>query len=85
MFHKGQNEAIKYLDMHLVILSCYLSRNGTTSLFPDPFLTLSLSVPEEAPAGVITTVMNSTVRVKWNEAQNVRGLLLGYKVQYHFF
>lgn len=24
--------------------------------------------------------MNSTVRVEWNEAQNVRGLLLGYKV-----
>lgn len=28
-------------------------------------------------------VMNSTVRVKWNEAQNVRGLLLGYKVPDH--
>nr|XP_046252346.1 neural cell adhesion molecule L1.1-like isoform X3 [Scatophagus argus] len=36
--------------------------------------------PEEAPTGVETTVMNSTVRVKWNEAQNVRGLLLGYKI-----
>ncbi|XP_045912589.1 neural cell adhesion molecule L1.1-like isoform X1 [Micropterus dolomieu] len=36
--------------------------------------------PEEAPTGVTTTVMNSTVRVKWNEAQNVRGLLLGYKL-----
>ncbi|XP_070696233.1 neural cell adhesion molecule L1.1-like isoform X2 [Pempheris klunzingeri] len=36
--------------------------------------------PEEAPTGVDTTVMNSTVRVKWNEAQNVRGLLLGYKI-----
>uniref|UniRef100_A0A8C6U5L5 Neural cell adhesion molecule L1 n=1 Tax=Neogobius melanostomus TaxID=47308 RepID=A0A8C6U5L5_9GOBI len=38
-------------------------------------------VPLEAPGGVDVTVMNSTVRVKWNEAQNVRGLLLGYKVQ----
>uniref|UniRef100_A0A671YQ68 Neural cell adhesion molecule L1 n=1 Tax=Sparus aurata TaxID=8175 RepID=A0A671YQ68_SPAAU len=36
--------------------------------------------PEEAPTGVHTTVMNSTVRVNWNEAQNVRGQLLGYKV-----
>ncbi|XP_070766499.1 neural cell adhesion molecule L1.1-like [Enoplosus armatus] len=36
--------------------------------------------PEEAPTGVATTVMNSTVRVKWKEAQNVRGLLLGYKI-----
>lgn len=43
-------------------------------------LSVSLSEPEEAPTGVATTVMNSTVRVKWNEAQNVRGLLLGYKV-----
>lgn len=37
-------------------------------------------VPLEAPAGVAVTVLNSTVRVKWNEAQNVRGLLLGYKI-----
>ncbi|KAM8755112.1 neural cell adhesion molecule L1.1-like isoform 2-T2 [Acanthopagrus schlegelii] len=36
--------------------------------------------PEEAPTGVHTTVMNSTIRVKWNEAQNVRGRLLGYKI-----
>ncbi|TDH11103.1 hypothetical protein EPR50_G00082370 [Perca flavescens] len=36
--------------------------------------------PAEAPTGVTTTVMNSTVRVKWNEAQNVRGLLQGYKI-----
>lgn len=36
--------------------------------------------PEEAPTGVTTTVMSSTVRVKWNEAQNVRGLLQGYKI-----
>lgn len=45
------------------------------------FVYLSLSEPAEAPTGVTTTVMNSTVRVKWNEAQNVRGLLQGYKVQ----
>uniref|UniRef100_A0A673A4Y5 Neural cell adhesion molecule L1.1 n=1 Tax=Sphaeramia orbicularis TaxID=375764 RepID=A0A673A4Y5_9TELE len=36
-------------------------------------------LPMEAPSGVSVTVMNSTVRVKWNEAQKVRGLLLGYK------
>ncbi|KAM3618414.1 uncharacterized protein V6R79_020150 [Siganus canaliculatus] len=36
--------------------------------------------PAEAPTGVGTSVMNSTVTVKWNEAQNVRGLLLGYKI-----
>lgn len=36
--------------------------------------------PAEAPTGVQTTVMNSTVQVRWNEAQNIRGLLLGYKV-----
>uniref|UniRef100_A0A3P8PDA1 Neural cell adhesion molecule L1 n=1 Tax=Astatotilapia calliptera TaxID=8154 RepID=A0A3P8PDA1_ASTCA len=36
--------------------------------------------PEEAPTGVSTTVMNSTIRVSWNEAQRVRGLLLGYRV-----
>uniref|UniRef100_A0A7N8Y9I8 Neural cell adhesion molecule L1.1-like n=1 Tax=Mastacembelus armatus TaxID=205130 RepID=A0A7N8Y9I8_9TELE len=35
--------------------------------------------PQEAPTGVESTVMNRTVRVKWKEAQNVRGLLLGYK------
>ncbi|XP_047445758.1 neural cell adhesion molecule L1-like isoform X2 [Mugil cephalus] len=37
-------------------------------------------MPEEAPTGVSTTVMNSTVIVRWNEAQKVRGLLLGYKI-----
>uniref|UniRef100_A0A8D3B0Y5 Neural cell adhesion molecule L1.1-like n=1 Tax=Scophthalmus maximus TaxID=52904 RepID=A0A8D3B0Y5_SCOMX len=36
--------------------------------------------PDDAPTGVETTVMNSTVRVKWNEAQSIRGRLLGYKV-----
>ncbi|XP_026189309.1 neural cell adhesion molecule L1.1-like isoform X2 [Mastacembelus armatus] len=36
--------------------------------------------PQEAPTGVESTVMNRTVRVKWKEAQNVRGLLLGYKI-----
>uniref|UniRef100_A0A3Q3W986 Neural cell adhesion molecule L1.1 n=1 Tax=Mola mola TaxID=94237 RepID=A0A3Q3W986_MOLML len=36
--------------------------------------------PAEAPTGVRTTVINSTVQVQWNAAQNVRGLLLGYKV-----
>ncbi|XP_068566599.1 neural cell adhesion molecule L1.1-like isoform X2 [Cebidichthys violaceus] len=36
--------------------------------------------PEEAPTGVSTTVMNSTIRVQWNEAQKVRGLLQGYKI-----
>ncbi|XP_038165165.1 neural cell adhesion molecule L1.1-like isoform X3 [Cyprinodon tularosa] len=36
--------------------------------------------PEEPPTGVSFTVMNSTVRVTWNEAQNVRGHLLGYKI-----
>ncbi|CAK6982232.1 neural cell adhesion molecule L1-like, partial [Scomber scombrus] len=36
--------------------------------------------PEEPPGGVAVTVMNSTVRVMWNEAQRVRGLLLGYKI-----
>ncbi|XP_074538335.1 neural cell adhesion molecule L1.1-like [Halichoeres trimaculatus] len=36
--------------------------------------------PEEAPTGVSIMVMNSTVRVKWNEAQNVRGKLKGYKI-----
>ncbi|XP_004567617.2 neural cell adhesion molecule L1.1 isoform X2 [Maylandia zebra] len=38
--------------------------------------------PEEAPTGVSTTVMNSTIRVSWNEAQRVRGLLLGYRIYY---
>uniref|UniRef100_A0A3B4X7A8 Neural cell adhesion molecule L1.1-like n=1 Tax=Seriola lalandi dorsalis TaxID=1841481 RepID=A0A3B4X7A8_SERLL len=37
--------------------------------------------PEDAPTGIETTVWNSTVRVRWNEAQNIRGLLLGYKVR----
>lgn len=39
-----------------------------------------LSEPEEAPTGVSSTVMNSTIRVRWNKAQKVRGRLLGYKV-----
>ncbi|XP_019746295.1 neural cell adhesion molecule L1.1-like isoform X2 [Hippocampus comes] len=37
-------------------------------------------VPEEFPSDVAVRVMNRTVRVRWNEAQNVRGLLLGYKI-----
>ncbi|XP_020791244.1 neural cell adhesion molecule L1.1-like [Boleophthalmus pectinirostris] len=37
-------------------------------------------VPLEAPGGVNVTVVNSTAKVKWNEAENVRGLLLGYKI-----
>lgn len=41
---------------------------------------LLLSEPEEAPTGVSTTVMNSTVRVSWKEAERVRGRLLGYRV-----
>ncbi|KAK5864078.1 hypothetical protein PBY51_001051 [Eleginops maclovinus] len=36
--------------------------------------------PEEAPTGISTAVMDSTVRVSWEEAKNVRGLLLGYKI-----
>uniref|UniRef100_H3BYV2 Neural cell adhesion molecule L1 n=1 Tax=Tetraodon nigroviridis TaxID=99883 RepID=H3BYV2_TETNG len=36
--------------------------------------------PAEAPTEVQTTVVNSTVTVKWNKAQNVRGLLQGYKI-----
>uniref|UniRef100_A0A3B4FEH7 Neural cell adhesion molecule L1.1-like n=1 Tax=Pundamilia nyererei TaxID=303518 RepID=A0A3B4FEH7_9CICH len=36
--------------------------------------------PEEAPTGVSTTVLNSTIRVSWNKAQRVRGWLLGYRV-----
>ncbi|XP_037629580.1 neural cell adhesion molecule L1.1-like isoform X2 [Sebastes umbrosus] len=48
---------------------------------PDPKIGHSgEDVPDDAPTGVTTTVMNSTIRVKWNEAQNVRGLLLGYKI-----
>lgn len=39
-----------------------------------------MSVPEEFPSDVAVRVMNRTVLVRWNEAQNVRGLLLGYKV-----
>uniref|UniRef100_A0A3Q1ENK4 Neural cell adhesion molecule L1.1-like n=1 Tax=Acanthochromis polyacanthus TaxID=80966 RepID=A0A3Q1ENK4_9TELE len=35
--------------------------------------------PEEPPGGVSTLVKNRTVVVKWNEAQRVRGRLLGYK------
>ncbi|GAA6229497.1 neural cell adhesion molecule L1-like isoform X3 [Lates japonicus] len=37
-------------------------------------------VPEDSPTGVETTVMNSTVRVSWKEAEKVRGRLLGYKI-----
>ncbi|XP_078144162.1 neural cell adhesion molecule L1.1-like [Centroberyx gerrardi] len=37
-------------------------------------------VPLEAPGGVEVTVMNSTVRVRWDQAQRVQGLLLGYKI-----
>lgn len=40
----------------------------------------SLLEPAEPPTGVTTTVINSTVTVKWDAAQDVRGLLLGYKV-----
>ncbi|KAK1898048.1 Neural cell adhesion molecule L1, partial [Dissostichus eleginoides] len=36
--------------------------------------------PQEAPTNVSTKVIDSTVIVKWKEAQNVRGLLLGYKI-----
>uniref|UniRef100_A0A3P8TXX1 Neural cell adhesion molecule L1 n=1 Tax=Amphiprion percula TaxID=161767 RepID=A0A3P8TXX1_AMPPE len=36
--------------------------------------------PEESPGGVSTLVKNRTVLVKWNEAQRVRGRLLGYKI-----
>ncbi|XP_008413114.1 neural cell adhesion molecule L1.1-like isoform X2 [Poecilia reticulata] len=38
--------------------------------------------PEEPPTGVALSVMNSTVRVTWNEAQNVRGHLLGYRLYF---
>ncbi|XP_034027935.1 neural cell adhesion molecule L1.1-like isoform X2 [Thalassophryne amazonica] len=37
-------------------------------------------LPLEAPGGVAVTVINSTVRVKWNEAQKVQGRLRGYKL-----
>ncbi|KAK2851997.1 hypothetical protein Q5P01_008273 [Channa striata] len=37
-------------------------------------------MPEEAPTEIDSTVTNSTVKVTWNEAQNVRGVLLGYKI-----
>ncbi|XP_054632880.1 neural cell adhesion molecule L1.1-like isoform X2 [Dunckerocampus dactyliophorus] len=37
-------------------------------------------VPEEAPSGVTVRVMNRTIALRWNEAQNVRGLLLGYRI-----
>ncbi|XP_027865848.1 neural cell adhesion molecule L1.1-like isoform X1 [Xiphophorus couchianus] len=36
--------------------------------------------PEEPPTGVAFSVVNSTVTVTWNEAQNVRGHLLGYRL-----
>ncbi|XP_013882383.1 neural cell adhesion molecule L1, partial [Austrofundulus limnaeus] len=36
--------------------------------------------PEEPPTGVTCIVTNNTVRVTWNEAQRVRGQLLGYKI-----
>ncbi|XP_030589702.1 neural cell adhesion molecule L1.1-like isoform X2 [Archocentrus centrarchus] len=36
--------------------------------------------PEEAPTGVSSTVMNSTVRVRWDKAQKVRGRLRGYRI-----
>lgn len=50
---------------------------------PTPQATIGHSgeeVPEEAPTGLSTVVMNTTVRVQWNPAQNVRGLLQGYKI-----
>lgn len=40
----------------------------------------SLLEPADAPTGVKTSVTNSTVTVRWSGAQDVRGLLLGYKV-----
>lgn len=39
-----------------------------------------MSGPEDAPNGVVTVVMNSTVRVSWNPVQKIQGWLLGYKV-----
>lgn len=56
-----------------VVLSTFYSYCKTWCL-------VFLSEPDDAPTGVETTVMNSTVRVKWNEAQSIRGRLLGYKV-----
>ncbi|KAM9856018.1 neural cell adhesion molecule L1.1-like [Aulostomus maculatus] len=50
---------------------------------PPPLLEIGHSgedVPEEGPAGVTVTVVNTTAKVSWNEARNVRGLLLGYKI-----
>lgn len=49
---------------------------------PDPVSVPSLCVsePEDPPTGISTIVTNSTVRVHWNEAKKIRGLLLGYKV-----
>ncbi|KAM3872144.1 neural cell adhesion molecule L1.1-like [Diretmus argenteus] len=37
-------------------------------------------LPLEAPGKVTVNVDNSTVRVTWDEAQKVQGLLLGYKI-----
>ncbi|XP_076022199.1 neural cell adhesion molecule L1.1-like [Genypterus blacodes] len=37
-------------------------------------------LPLDGPGGVTVTVMNSTVKVSWNEAQRVQGMLLGYKI-----
>lgn len=37
-------------------------------------------LPLQAPSGVAVEVKNSTVKVKWTEAKQVRGLLLGYKI-----
>lgn len=37
-------------------------------------------VPLDAPSGVTVTVIDSNAKVQWKEAQNVRGLLLGYKI-----
>lgn len=36
--------------------------------------------PEEPPTGITITVTNRSAIVRWNEAQNVRGRLLGYKI-----
>ncbi|KAI3357882.1 hypothetical protein L3Q82_016260, partial [Scortum barcoo] len=36
--------------------------------------------PEEPPTGITITVTNTSAIVRWNEAQNVRGQLLGYKI-----
>ncbi|XP_053705059.1 neural cell adhesion molecule L1.1-like isoform X2 [Synchiropus splendidus] len=36
--------------------------------------------PEEPPTDINVMVMNSTIRLTWNEAQRVRGHLLGYKI-----